>query len=388
MIKIKSIDIAGVGPILGLHLDFDDCFNIICGPNGIGKTTILNCISDSFGSNKWSVRRNVSCSKGNWQIEYIDSEGQIKQYNHEIECRYLFEDDNQYSHADYSNMVITIKKDRSIPYQVLDSIPKDESNSDYKSKVYNNSGIPVNNVKGWFVNRYLFSDKGGSLTDEQVLNFQTAKDCFSLLNPGFSFAKVDASTFDIMLNTPTGIIELEQLSAGYASLAYIYLGIIKEIEYRFRTTKTKAADFDGIIVIDEIDIHLHPELQANVYNGLKKLFPKAQFFVTSHSPHLLQVASRSEIIPLVKQEDGTLKCNNICNNDYGFQGWTLEEILNDVMDMKDTRSEIYKKTIKEFEDALNSDNSEDAKNAFMKLDAMLHPNSYVRKILKLQMVSL
>ncbi|MDB5119788.1 MAG: hypothetical protein JWN56_1006 [Sphingobacteriales bacterium] len=39
----------GIGPIKNLELAFDNHFNIICGQNGIGKTTILDCLAQSFG---------------------------------------------------------------------------------------------------------------------------------------------------------------------------------------------------------------------------------------------------------------------------------------------------------------------------------------------------
>lgn len=52
--KIKQIIVSGVGGIKELKLEFDEHFNVICGANGIGKTTILNIIADAF-ANAWSL---------------------------------------------------------------------------------------------------------------------------------------------------------------------------------------------------------------------------------------------------------------------------------------------------------------------------------------------
>lgn len=60
-------------------------------------------------------------------------------------------------------------------------------------------------------------------------------------------------------------------------------------------------DFDGIIMIDEIDIHLHPQWQAKIVNVLKETFPNAQIIATTHSPSVLQTAKAEEIIPLYKR---------------------------------------------------------------------------------------
>ena len=68
-LTIDSIDINGIGPIMDLHLNFDPHFNIICGANGVGKTTILDCISQSFVFRP-SVRCNAAMSEGKWKTAY------------------------------------------------------------------------------------------------------------------------------------------------------------------------------------------------------------------------------------------------------------------------------------------------------------------------------
>ena len=48
MLSVKNISISNIGPIETLNLSFNKHFNIICGQNGIGKTTILDCIAQFF----------------------------------------------------------------------------------------------------------------------------------------------------------------------------------------------------------------------------------------------------------------------------------------------------------------------------------------------------
>ena len=66
--KIKKIEIIGIGPIKNLNLIFNNHFNIICGKNGIGKTTILDCLAQSFGVHETSSKRSALMEKGNWNI--------------------------------------------------------------------------------------------------------------------------------------------------------------------------------------------------------------------------------------------------------------------------------------------------------------------------------
>ena len=62
--KIKEIDIKGVGGIQNLHLNFNDSMNILCGPNSVGKTTVLESIATMFIFSKPIVKRNALCESG------------------------------------------------------------------------------------------------------------------------------------------------------------------------------------------------------------------------------------------------------------------------------------------------------------------------------------
>lgn len=75
-------------------------------------------------------------------------------------------------------------------------------------------------------------------------------------------------------------------------------------------------------------------------------------------------------------------------SEYGYQGWTIEEILEDVMGMQDIRSTKFKEIKKLFDDALDAKNKEQAHLAYAELDKMLHPHYPLRPVFKLQLDSL
>ncbi|WP_170936180.1 AAA family ATPase, partial [Escherichia coli] len=83
------------------------------------------------------------------------------------------------------------------------------------------------------------------------------------------------------MNTPNGEIWYEYLSSGFKSCMAIIIGIIKEIELRFIKEDIYAADFDGVIIIDEIEMHLHPDWQARITEVMTTMFPQTQFIVTT-----------------------------------------------------------------------------------------------------------
>src|SRR5690606_28696358 len=120
----------------------------------------------------------------------------------------------------------------------------------------------------------------------------------------------------------------------FKSTISIVFGIIKEIEMRFKAPYMIAQDFDGIILIDEIELHLHPEWQGRICSVLKEVFPKAQFFISTHSPHVVQTALKDEVIALERRNNEVVR-RKLPTSEYGYQGWTIEEILEDVMGMTD-----------------------------------------------------
>ncbi len=74
-----------------------------------------------------------------------------------------------------------------------------------------------------------------------------------------------------------------QLSSGETSLLNIFLSIVRDFDLS-GTQFTRAEDVRGIVVVDEVDLHLHAVHQYEILPRLMKKFPRVQFIVTTHSP--------------------------------------------------------------------------------------------------------
>lgn len=102
-----------------------------------------------------------------------------------------------------------------------------------------------------------------------------------------------------------GILPVSQLSDGIRNM----IAMIADIAYRaVRLNKQFKADAPqkspGIILIDEVDMHLHPKWQQRVLTQLLEAFPMMQFIVTTHSPQVLSTISSEHIRLLTKNIDG------------------------------------------------------------------------------------
>jgi len=386
--KIKEIELKNIGCIRHLHLDFNENMNILCGPNGVGKTTIIESVASMFIFGHPTVKRNVAGDIGSLHAK-IEVDGHIKDKTIEIKKFNPLESENTSSFSDLTSKIISIKISRNFGYSKLAAIPSDQSRE--RPTLWNEtiSGVTFDGVKGWFVNRYLYSAREGTLSEEQISNYHLAERCFSIINSQYRFSRVMGATNDIMVNTPHGEIYFEYLSSGFKSIIYLLFSTIKEIEFRFKEQNLKAEDFDGIILIDEIEIHLHPEWQERIVHILKKTFPCAQFILTTHSPHVIQTAEPNQVMALQLDENNNVSLRtDLQTSKYGFKGWTVEEILYDVMGMHTMRSEMYHNLIEKFGKAIDNENEEEAKSIYAELEQLLHPRNSQRKLLSFQLAKI
>lgn len=137
------------------------------------------------------------------------------------------------------------------------------------------------------------------------------------------------------------------------------------------------------VLIDEIDLHLHPKWQREVTAYLSKSFPNVQFIATTHSPLVIQSMEEVNLYVLKRVSKDEVSVEHSPISD--FRGWTVEEILRETMGLEDDiYSDFYNQQREAFEEALDAEDKEQAKQAYEKLLQILHPNNPARRLLELQ----
>ena len=381
--KIRKMTINNICGIKHLDLTFNEELNIICGKNGVGKTTILKAINHQFiNGNDFYIKKHFGTEKGTVDMWFFDND---RHFNYEVNEFVPGHISNYSNDFKLSNELLYFPSTRSIIYKKINALPaSNDINTDNNSAMHSANMLALNidyNIKDWFVNRFLFSSLAGSLSGYQEKNFELCKKLFNLLDDKLS-VKIVKPDFEILLNDKGNDIYFEMLSDGYKSAIYILLGIIEEIEYRF--PEMYAEDFDGIIMVDEIDIHLHPQWQAKLVKILVQVFPKAQVIATTHSPSVLQNLKKEEIIPLYRDDNDNIQIKELNLGEYGLQGWTLEQIMQDVMGMPSTTSELYTEVYRNFDKAMNEENQDEILKYYEILKKMLHPQNPMLQLLEIQ----
>ena len=134
--------------------------------------------------------------------------------------------------------------------------------------------------------------------------------------------------------------DLNSASDGFSSI----IDIIAEITLRMTGTKGLSFSFDkaGIVLIDELETHLHLELQRKIFGYLTKLFPRLQFIVTTHSPFVLAGAENAVIYDL---ENKILVNGGLSNVPYSgiVEGYFKADELSDTLRSKFERYSVLAK---------------------------------------------
>lgn len=389
--KIKNIDLKNVGNISDLSLSFNENVNVICGTNGIGKTTILRAITALFTNENLELKKKYGTVEGTVSA---------KMYNDKIRNLNIISVDPNKSNDSYDgtqddklflmegHKVLNIFDNRSIEYMELNSVqryPKKEE------LLYSISRLAKTNttsttLKNWLVNRVMaYQGDKEHLTDSEKFNIEKMLVTFSVIDKKINLKNINYKTFEVILEDHGNEVFLEFESTGFKNILFIILGIIEQIEFRF--DNLKITDFDGIVLIDEVESHLHPSWQNKIIDILKEMFPKVQFIITTHSPSVLQNLDKDEIIPLYT-EGNDVKIKELELSEYGLKGWTLEEILSNVMGVNDLKNELLQESLESFSEALDDRNDEIAKLEYSKLNKMLHAENPLRQIIEIQKAGL
>lgn len=182
----------------------------------------------------------------------------------------------------------------------------------------------------------------------------------------------------ILFQTKDGEFNYQELGYGYQCMMAWLFDFIKKLFDRYPDSENPLHE-PAVLLIDEIDLHLHPQWQRRVMRDLCEMFPKTQFIVTTHSPLVIQSLSDLNLF-ILRNEEGVTKVKSYPAQT--FQGWSVEEILDELMDMgADTRPKEYEEARAAFESAMNSEDVDKGLKAYEKLKKMLHPGSAEAEIL-------
>jgi len=200
------------------------------------------------------------------------------------------------------------------------------------------------NIEEWLM-QLDYAAKSNNRQAEERLNRIRELLCGNLFPEilDFRFESNDRLHNYTLFQTEDGWFRYTELGYGYQSMLSWVIDLCKRMFERYPASENPLQE-EAIVLVDEIDLHLHPAWQRDIISFLSKVFPNVQFIVTTHSP--LVVQSMNEVNLYVLHREGN-KVKVDRSEVTNFKGWTVEEILRDTMRMKeDIHTGEYQKYMK------------------------------------------
>lgn len=203
--------------------------------------------------------------------------------------------------------------------------------------------------------------EAGLLNDEKVRHFTEFKVSFKGINRAegnFLFIKNEKKIYDY------------QLSSGERMLMLLVADLARRAALATPYSQTPLSDATGIVLIDEIDLHLHPRWQRTVLPKLMNIFKKIQFVVTTHSPMLL-TGVKTHQVRIIKNSKAYMVGELL--PDFRNYGADIDKIIEIMQEVKDYMPKEVNDLFREYFNAINANNLPLAKQLEIKLQNITDP---------------
>jgi energy-coupling factor transporter ATP-binding protein EcfA2 len=404
---IESLSVRSFRQFQDLKVNFNPRFNVIAGPNGSGKTSILACIAQATTYNSLEYSRaspqsevfvdinhksklfRIGLGSGSFlTTSYRNTRAQTYAKPPSIVGRIsLANSVLERELPDFAPLLIGAH--RTVSYTQTAGMqresPIDTLRNEVRSSAVRNIFEPTaGRAKQWLINRYFMIDKDWAQIQQwNWKKFISALPELAPFDSDFRFVRI-REDMEPVFSIYGKECYLEELSSGFQAVLTLVTRIVEWIEGVNEGDSAKIDRAVGSVLIDEIDVHLHPEWQFSLRTGLRTLFPNLQFVVTSHSPHVLASAEAGEVI--VMPESPHRACE-LSPTLHSYSGWTTDQILADLMGVRSLENKQYETLVKEAFIQIEASDYPAAALVIAQLKQVVHPDDPIVQILNMRMAS-
>ena len=295
-------------------------WNIIIGENGVGKTTCLKGLAMATPRFGYDLVDTDYFGRTHSKFPIITYKlSDALDNSHIVQDDIIFDDQLWMRRKALINHLLGYGASRRIgPSSITQEKPD--------SPVLNlfDENTPLMNAEEWLVEtdyRAAKSENGDYADRKQKVIYILKK----LFRGEVHDFKIDLETRrpKAKFLTDYGWVNLHDLSLGYKTLIAWMTDFASRMFDEYPDSTDPLAE-PAVILVDEIDLHLHPQFQRELHSFLTETFPKTQFIVTAHSPLILQSAPDANIILLKKEGDHVVVEQNL----HEIKNWRIDQILN------------------------------------------------------------
>ncbi len=304
---IKSISIKNFKGFDDIELSFEKenqqgkrQWTVILGENGVGKSNLLKAIAllsiDSTialisSSDEWIKKDTISAtikaifvSNGKEQEKKISFDSKVLPDIHDA--------------RDESPFIVAYGATRSLNLgeHIGNRSIYPGKDTQAVGNLFNPNSF-LHSITAWAIDLdYRKGEKGLTIVKQALEGFL----------PEVSFECIDKENRQLMFKTVDGVLSLDQLSDGYKNMAAWFGDLMFRITEHYKDIENPLLA-EGILLLDELELHLHPSWQRKLYDFITEKLPNMQIIATTHSPLAAQQAGENEVFALRRNEENKIE---------------------------------------------------------------------------------
>ncbi len=327
-------------------------WTIILGENGVGKTTLLQCLATL--EPRMSNNSNDNNQPGHWEpdptklkaLGVFAAFGPLKYGTFVVKCEVLTGSNISSKTSDKKARELSVEGDKHyvISYAVHADIGglicygygasrrmgkaslSEQRTEDTTASLFSDD-VDLINAEEWLLQADYAASRAAEGSTRAAERRDQVIEILKALLPDvedirFRVAEEEISAPTVEFQTPYGWVRLKDLSLGYRTLLTWMVDLASRLFDRYPKSANPLAE-PAVVLVDEIDLHLHPRWQRTLLSFLSARFPNTQFIATAHSPLVVQAAEDANIVLLRREGDHVVIDNDVER----IKNWRVDQIL-------------------------------------------------------------
>ena len=400
LMKVKHLKLENVRGFNFANFDFQPDFNLIIGENGVGKSSALDalrmCLSSTVSrvgkvrspatidfsneSGTEAVPQEIECQVQHGTVDYLFSytkcperkavrkfeplTGVSQIFDRQLKPPYA---DNVHKreipvHADFSPLAIHFSTQGASLYR--NGIGRKVSNGGTSlafSGALSDRGVNLGELGQWLQ----VKTESDSMSIQSKAISETIENTLIRFLPNYKNLVVGGKNQkELFIQKGRSTIPVRNLSEGERRLFSIVFDIVRRLFLANPGLANPTVDAGAVVLIDEIELHLHPKYQRKIVHDLMEAFPRCQFIATTYSP---------QVIGEVKSENiHSIEENEVYSLPYSY-GVDASRILEEIMEVS-PRAEEVEQLLHQISDEIQDSRYDQARESLQLLIGIIGEN--------------